>query len=75
MKADTKRLAAGIEQEEKNATSEVEAQVKELAAGYASRMAKLDAERTRETGDAKAGAGRVGAARADAGKVKSPKIP
>ena len=53
VKAETKRLVAGIDQERENIASEVEAQVKELEASYASRLAKLDAERTRVTGDAK----------------------
>ena len=53
VKAETKRLVAGIDQERENIASEVEAQVKELEASYAARMAKLDAERTRVTGDAK----------------------
>ena len=53
VKAETKRLVAGIDQEQKNVTSEVETQVKELESSYAAKMAKLDAERTRATGDAK----------------------
>jgi hypothetical protein len=53
VKAETKRLVAGIDQERENVTSEVEAQVKELQSSYAAKMAKLDAERTRVTGDAK----------------------
>jgi hypothetical protein len=53
VRADTKRLVAGIDQESQNVASEVEAQVKELQSSYAAKMAKLDAERTRATGDAK----------------------
>ena len=53
VKAGTKRLVAGIDQERENVTSEVEAQVKELESSYAAKMAKLDAERTRVTGNAK----------------------
>ena len=53
VKAETKRLVASIDQESQNIASEVEAQVKELQSSYAAKMAKLDAERTRATGDAK----------------------
>jgi hypothetical protein len=53
VKAETKRLVAGIDQERENVTSEVEAQVMELQSSYAAKMAKLDAERTRVTGNAK----------------------
>ena len=53
VRAETKRLVAGIDQESENAASEVETQVKEMRSSYAAKMAKLDAERTRATGDAK----------------------
>ncbi len=53
VRAETKRLVAGIDQERENALSEVEAQVKALDASYAAKTAQLDAERTRVTGDAK----------------------
>ena len=53
VRAETKRLVAGIDQERENAISEVDTQVKELQSSYAAKMAKLDAERTRATGDAK----------------------
>ncbi len=53
VRADTKRLVAGIDQERENVGSEVDAQLKELRANYAKQMAQLDAERTRVSGDAK----------------------
>ncbi len=53
VEADTKRLVAGVGQERENVASEVEAQVKELQSSFAVKTAKLDAERTRATGDAK----------------------
>ncbi len=53
VRAETKRLVAGIDQERQNTASEVEAQRKELQSSYAAKMAQLDAERTRATGDAK----------------------
>ena len=53
VRADTRRLVAGIDQERENVGSEVEAQLKELRANYAKQMARLDAERTKVTGDAR----------------------
>ncbi len=53
VQADTKRLVASIDQERENVASEVEAQVKELQSSFAVKKAKLEAERTRATGDAK----------------------
>jgi regulator of protease activity HflC (stomatin/prohibitin superfamily) len=53
VRAETKKLVAGIDQERDNVGSEVDTQLKELRSNYAAKMAQLDAERTKVSGDAK----------------------
>jgi hypothetical protein len=52
--AETERLVAGIDQETKNITIQVEADIEALKAKYGAQIAELDAERTRLMGEAEA---------------------
>jgi hypothetical protein len=54
VQAQTERLVAGIDQEAKNITIQVEADIEALKAKYGAQIAELDAERTRLTGEAEA---------------------
>lgn len=54
VQAETERLAAGIDQETKNITIQVEADIEALKAKYGAQIAELDAERTRLLGEAEA---------------------
>ncbi|MGH7171848.1 MAG: SPFH domain-containing protein [Gemmataceae bacterium] len=54
VQAETERMVAGIGQETKNITVQVEADIEALKAKYGAQIAELDAERTRLTGEADA---------------------
>lgn len=54
VQAETERMVAGIDQETKNITIQVEADIEALKAKYGTRIAEMDAERTRLTGEAEA---------------------
>jgi hypothetical protein len=54
VQAETERMVAGIDQETKNIIIQVEADIEALKAKYGARIAEMDAERTRLTGEAEA---------------------
>ena len=54
VEAETERMVGGIDQETKNITIQVEADIEALKAKFGAQIAELDAERTRLTGEAEA---------------------
>lgn len=54
VQAETDRMVAGIDQETKNITIQVDADIEALKAKYGAQIAQLDAERTRLLGEAEA---------------------